>query len=374
MKIILAPDSFKESMSAREACAAMRHGISTVWPGAEVVELPVADGGEGFGDVLVDALDGSLIPLTVTGPLGEPVDATLGWIEQEKTAIVESAQACGLDLVPSDQRDPRATTTAGVGELIAAALDRGASTIILGLGGSSTNDLGAGMLEQLGVRFIDDDGERVAIAGGGSLAEVSSVDVTELDPRLSHVRVIGASDVNNPLTGDNGASAIFGPQKGASEQVVEELDGYLGQVGRMLEDSLGRKFIDVEGAGAAGGLGAAILGPLGGELKPGIDIVLDAWDFDAHVNGADLVFTGEGSIDGQTATGKAPWGVAGRSGAVPVVAFAGRLGDGYEDLDQFTAVIPVVAGVCDLGDALTHGPQNLAAATARTCALIALNL
>lgn len=376
MKIILSPDSFKESMSAREACEAMTRGIYEVWPDAEVVALPVADGGEGFGEVLVEALEGELIAVPVTGPRGERLDAHLGWIERDATAIVESAQACGLDLVPTDQRDPRKTTTGGVGDLIAAALDRGATTIILGLGGSATNDLGAGMLDRLGVKFLDDAGGRVAIIGGGSLEKVSSVDVTGLDPRLATATVIAASDVDNPLTGKNGASAIFGPQKGATAEIVQELDEHLGRVGRLLEDALDRTFIDSAGAGAAGGLGAAVLGPLHGELKPGIDIVLDAWDFDGHVRAADLVLTGEGSIDGQTATGKAPWGVAGRArdAGVPVVAFAGKLGDGHDTLDRFDAIMPIVAGIGDLEDALANGPDNLAAATARACALIALEV
>ena len=329
MKIIIAPDSFKESLSAEGVANAIGRGFAEVFPAAELVLLPVADGGEGTTDALVAATSGQRISQKATGPLGQQVDAFWGILGDGETqaksevngqiAVIEMAAASGLDLITPEQRDPLKATTRGTGELILAALDHGAEHIIVGLGGSATNDAGAGMLQALGVKLLDETGVDIP-AGGGSLAQLHSIDLSQMDSRLQHVRFEVACDVDNPLVGPNGASAIFGPQKGATPDLVERLDKNLEHFAKLTLAATGKDIVNAPGAGAAGGLGGAFLGYLNANLKSGIDIVLDAVAFESHLEGASLVISGEGRIDSQSIRGKTPVGVSKRAKAAGLLS------------------------------------------------------
>lgn len=362
MKLVIAPDSFKESLSAPAVATAIAAGFRAVFPAAEIVELPVADGGEGTVEAMVAATNGRVVSLTVTGPLGTPVDAFYGLSGDGGTAIVEMAAASGLMLVPPAARDPLKTTTYGVGEILKAALDAGARRFIVGIGGSATNDGGAGMLQALGARLLDADGTDLP-RGGAALARLAHIDLATLDPRLAEARIDVACDVDNPLTGPKGASAVFGPQKGATPSMVAELDAALTTYAATIKRDLGADIAALPGAGAAGGLGAGFAGVLGATLKPGIDIVLDAVDLDAAVRDADLVITGEGRMDFQTAHGKTPVGVArvAKRHGKPVIALAGGLGSGVEAVHDhgIDAVFSVLSRICTLDEALAEGAANL---------------
>lgn len=325
-KIVIAPDSFKGSLSSTEAAQAMARGVQRVLPEAELVLLPLSDGGEGLVESLVTASGGELLEYEVTGPLGTPVTAQMGLMGGGRTAVIEMAQASGLVLVPEAERNPLVTTTFGTGELIAKALDLGCDHLIIGIGGSATNDGGMGMAQALGVRFLDEEGELLG-SGGGELARLASIDLSRLDPRLEDVRIEVACDVNNPLTGPQGASHVYGPQKGATPEMVEFLDAALARYDRILQRDAGQDVGRVPGAGAAGGLGAGLMALLGGRLVSGIELVLSALDFETKAAGASLVLTGEGKFDAQSAYGKVPMGVARRSRAlgVPVVVIAGTV-------------------------------------------------
>lgn len=330
MRIVVAPDKFKGSVTAEEAAEHIAAGIREVLPDAQITLLPVADGGEGTLDAAVTA-GYTRHDRTVTGPVGEPVDAA--WARLHETAVVEMSLASGLAALPHDEQgepilSAQEATSRGTGELIAAALDAGCTTVILGVGGSATTDGGAGMLAALGARLLDADGHEIP-DGGGALAQLASVDVSQLHPGVSSARFVLAADVDNPLTGERGAAAIFGPQKGASEQDVSELDAALGTFRDVLTDALGdsaREAADAPGAGAAGGVGYAALAVFRATRRPGIDVVLDLVDLDGAVAGADLVITGEGSLDEQSLGGKTPVGVlsVGREHSVPVIAVCGR--------------------------------------------------
>ena len=326
MKIVLAPDSFKESMSASQAVAAMRDGVLSVLPDAECVGVPMADGGEGTVDAVVDALGGELITVEVADPLGRPVHAKYGYIADHKLAVVEMATASGLELVAPADRDVLRASTFGVGQLIISALDHGASELLIGLGGSATNDGGAGMLTALGAELSDADGTPLP-PGGAALARLDRIDVSGLDPRLADIRIRIASDVTAPLLGTGGASAVFGPQKGATPADVETLEAGLARLVAVTETALGRARPELPGAGAAGGLGFALLDFLGAECNPGVELIAETVGLEQALAGADWVFTGEGSVDAQTMLGKTPFGVAqaaGRTGT-RVVIFAGRV-------------------------------------------------
>jgi glycerate kinase len=325
-KIVIAPDSFKGSLSSTEAAQAMARGVQRALPEAELVLLPLSDGGEGLVESLVTASGGELLEYEVTGPLGSPVTAQMGLMGGGRTAVIEMAQASGLVLVPEAERNPLVTTTFGTGELIAKALDLGCDHLIIGIGGSATNDGGMGMAQALGVRFLDEEGELLG-SGGGELARLASIDLSRLDPRLEDVRIEVACDVNNPLTGPQGASHVYGPQKGATPEMVEFLDAALARYDRILQRDAGQDVGRVPGAGAAGGLGAGLMALLGGRLVSGIELVLSALDFETKAAGASLVLTGEGKFDAQSAYGKVPMGVARRSRAlgVPVVVIAGTV-------------------------------------------------
>ncbi len=377
LRIIVAPDSFKGSLSAVEAARAMARGIRAVFPEAEVVELPIADGGEGTVEALVAATGGRLRHATVQGPLDDPVRAAWGVLGDGRTAVIEMAAASGLTLVPEARRDPRLASTFGTGELVKAALDGGLRRLVLGIGGSATNDGGAGFARALGARFLDEAGGDLP-EGGAALARLARIDLRGLDPRLAETELLVACDVDNPLCGPRGASAVYGPQKGATPEIVRELDVALAAFARIARRDTGRDAAEVPGAGAAGGLGAGLLFFTPARLRPGVEIVLEAVGFEDRVRGASLVFTGEGRTDAQTAMGKAPVGVAAaaKRQGVPVVCLSGGLGDGAEavlahGIDALAAVPP---GPMDLDACLAGGAPLLEAAAARACRLIRLGV
>jgi glycerate kinase len=380
MKIVIAPDSFKESLSALQVAAAIEAGMREVWPDAEYLKVPIADGGEGTVQALIDATGGRRAAVRVTGPLGEPVDAFYGLVEDRDggeglLAVIEMAAASGLESVPPARRDPLVTTTRGTGELILHALDAGARRFVLGVGGSATNDGGAGMLQALGVRLLAADGGEIG-PGGGALAALARIDASALDARVGDSEFQVASDVANPLVGPNGASAIFGPQKGATPEVVALLDANLRRYADIIQRDLGRDVAEVPGAGAGGGIAAAMMVFLDGRLRPGVEIVTEALELDAAVAGADLVVTGEGRIDGQTVNGKTPMGVArvaARHG-VPVIAIAGSLAPDAAAVHAhgIAAVSAAVTRPCSLPEALAAGEDNLRHAARNVAALLQL--
>ncbi|HFK1531281.1 TPA: glycerate kinase [Bacillus cereus] len=330
MKVVIASDSYKESLKAIEVCEAIERGFRAIFPNAKYVKIPIGDGGEGTVESLVDATGGRIISISVTGPLRESVQAFYGVSKDKKTAFIEMAAASGLQHVPVEKRNPLITTTKGTGELILHALNQGAEYIILGLGGSATNDGGAGMLAALGVRFINDKGE-VIDPSGGTLHSLVAIDFSQMDPRLKGVKIEAACDVDNPLVGMQGASFVFGRQKGANVEMMKELDENLKHYANILKRYVSSDVSEIPGAGAAGGMGAAVISVLKGDLRRGIEIVLDYTNFDKHIEDADLIITGEGRIDEQTAYGKAPVGVAGRAKrfSVPVIAIGGSVSSDY---------------------------------------------
>ncbi len=362
MKIVIAPDSFKESLSSMEVASEIEAGFRVIYPDAEYVKLPIADGGEGTVAALVEATGGELVRLSVTGPLGDAVSSFYGRSGDGGTAVIEMAAASGLDLVPPAWRNPLETTSYGTGELIRHALDSGVRNFIIGIGGSATNDGGAGMLQALGARLLDADGNQIGY-GGGPLESLARIDISGLDPRLQDSRIQVACDVDNPLTGERGASAVFGPQKGATPEMVRQLDANLGHFAALIRRDLGKDIEQSSGAGAAGGMGAALLAFLAADLRPGVEIVVEAIRLAEAVAGASLVITGEGRMDGQTVYGKAPIGVAKVAAAhqVAVIGLAGSLGDGVEAVYEhgISAVFSVVTGPCTLEQALKDAARNL---------------
>lgn len=373
MRIIVAPDSYKGSVSAVAVAAAMARGIAKVFPEATVHQLPIADGGEGTVDALIAATGGRRRETEVCGPLGEPVRACWGVLGDGQTAVIEMAAASGLPRVPEARRDPRRASTYGTGELIRAALDAGLRQIIIGIGGSATNDGGAGMARALGVRFIDAAGNLLP-EGGAALAKLRRIDRTALDPRLASCTLVVACDVDNPLCGPRGASAVFGPQKGASPEVVAELDAALAHYAEVVRAATGRDVASMAGAGAAGGLGAGLLWFTPAVLRPGVDIVLDAVGFSNLVDGAAFVVTGEGQTDFQTAFGKAPVGVArlAAQAGVPVFCLSGSLGEGAGCVLERD--IASVLSICDrpmsLDECMRSGELLIEAGAERLCRVI----
>ena len=361
MKIVIAPDSFKESLGAAAVAAALADGLRQVLPEAEIVMVPMADGGEGTLAALCGAGGESV---DVHGPRGAMVAARFGVLADGSTAVIEVAQAIGLDKVPPAQRNPRLASSFGVGELITACLDRGLRHFVVGLGGSATVDGGVGMLQALGVRFLDGQGASLpAQLGGGRLADIAVVDFSSLDRRLADAHFDIACDVDNPLCGERGAAAVFGPQKGATADDVAALERGLRHVYALMETALGRLVAELPGAGAAGGLGAAILLCLDAALRPGVDVLIEATKLDSLLAGAGLVVTGEGRVDEQTLFGKAPAGVArlARARGVPVIAVGGSL-DAVHALWRsglFDAVEAAVCRPCTVADALLNARSNL---------------
>ncbi|HZR38560.1 MAG TPA: glycerate kinase [Ktedonobacteraceae bacterium] len=361
MQIVIAPQSLKGSLSAAQTGQAIARGVAAVFSDAQIEIVPVADGGEGTVQALVDATGGEMVWQTVTGPLGEPVTAFYGLLGDGLTAALEMAASSGLPLVPPERRNPRITTTYGVGELIRYALDVGRRHFIIGIGGSATNDGGAGMAQSLGASLTTIEGQEI-VSGGAALASLAHITITGLDPRLQECIVEVACDVTNPLCGPSGASAVYGPQKGATPEMVAELDAALAHYAQIIERDLNMSVADIPGAGAAGGLGAGLIAFLHASIRPGAQIVLDAVHLEERLRGADLVITAEGQIDVQTAYGKSVGAVAGlaKRYGIPVLALAGSLGENYQ-------------AVYDLGvDAITvlpSGPMSLAFSMEHAAAL-----
>ena len=377
LKIVIAPDSFKESLTSLEVANAIEKGFKQVFPNALYVKVPLADGGEGTVQAMVDACGGDIINLAVSGPLGDEVDAFYGLLGDGRTAVIEMAAASGLQLVPHEKRNPLLTSSFGTGELILDALNKGAKRIILGLGGSATNDGGAGMMTALGARFLTDDGQAIGVGGQG-LSEIAHIDISSLDTRLADIKFDAACDVDVPLCGNQGASAVFGPQKGATAEMIEQLDHNLDHYAGRMKVLLGKDVRDVKGAGAAGGMGAAVLAFLSARLRPGIDIVMEEVGLAEKVIGASLVITGEGRIDSQTVHGKTPVGVArvAKAAGCHVIGIAGSLSDDYEVVYEhgLDAVFSIIPGPMNLQEALNLGSESLAEFSANLATVLAMRL
>lgn len=362
MKIVIAPDSYKESLSALEVATAIERGFREIWPDADYVKLPVADGGEGTVDAMIAATQGRLIHVDVTGPLGEQVNAFYGISGDEQCAFIEMAAASGLELVPPAQRNPLKTTSWGTGELIRHALDNGVRHIIIGIGGSATNDGGAGMVQALGAKLLDQDNNPIA-PGGGALETLARIDIRELDSRLADCHIEVACDVSNTLIGEKGASAVFGPQKGATKEMIARLDSGLEHYAQLIARDLDIQVLELAGGGAAGGMGAGLYAFCGAQLRQGIEIVTDALKLDEQIADADLVITGEGRIDSQTIHGKVPVGVAciAKRYNKPVIGIAGSLTAdvGVVHEHGLDAVFSVIYTICTLEEALDNAAENV---------------
>lgn len=370
MKVVVAPNSFKGSLSASEAAAAIARGVRQALPDADIVEVPVADGGEGTVEALVSAHHGAYRTAEVEGPLGDPVAAPYGLIENGRTGVVELASASGLTLIAPERRDARKTSTFGFGQLLEEVRSAGVRQIIAGIGGSATNDGGAGMAQALGYRFLDAAGIDLP-RGGAALARLDRIDPAGFVLHWDDVKVKVASDVTNPLTGPLGASAVYGPQKGASPEAVRELDAALARLAAVIEKDLGKRVADVPGAGAAGGAGAGLIAFVDATLVPGAPLVVDASGFDSRLVGADLVITGEGMADAQTAYGKAPGEVAKRAqeARIPVLLIAGAKGPGWEALSDLgvTAIVTLDEEGQNLQQLMREAGPMLTRAAARAC-------
>lgn len=373
MHIIVAPDSFKGSLSAVGVANAMEEGIRRVFPAAQVKKIPIADGGEGTVEALVLATGGKLISEKVRGPLGDTVDAYWGLLGDGQTAIIEMAAASGITLVAKEKLNPRIATTYGTGQLIKAAMSQGIRKIIIGIGGSATNDGGTGMARALGIRFLDAEGKDIP-DGGASLANLANIELEGMDSQLSETELIVACDVDNPLCGPRGASAVFGPQKGATPEIVTELDGALQNYALVAARVTGRNIAECPGAGAAGGLGAGLMFFTNATLRPGVEIVLEAAGFADIVKEADLVITGEGRTDFQTAYGKAPVGVAkvAKRFNVPTVCLSGGLGEGCDAVLQqgIDGLMSIVPQPMALDECIRDAEKLIPTATVRLLCLI----
>lgn len=360
--IVLAPDSFKESMTAKEVCVAMERGIKKVNSNIQCIHVPMADGGEGTMQSLVDATGGEVYSLEVVGPLGNKVKAEYGILGNGEIGVLEMASASGIHLVSLGERNPLITTTYGTGELIKACLDRGVKKLLIGIGGSATNDGGVGVIQALGGRLLDKDGNELGF-GGGELEKLDRIDLTNFDRRLKDIVIEVACDVSNPLCGENGASYIFGPQKGASVEMIKILDNNLKHYAKVIKEQFGKDVLEIAGAGAAGGLGAGLMVFLNGNLKKGIEIVIEYSGLEKKVKNCDMVWTGEGSIDFQTQYGKTPLGVAtvAKKYNKPVVALAGRVGDDIDILYEkgIDSIFGIMRGVTTIDEALKNGKENI---------------
>lgn len=364
MKIVIAPDSFKGSLTAPQVAEAIEAGFLLVFPSIVTDKLPMADGGEGTVASLVASSDGKMQQVSVLNPLGNQIPSEFGIMGDCQTAVIEMASASGLPLISQDQQNPMLTTTYGTGQLMHAALDTGCKKLIIGIGGSATNDGGAGMAQALGAKLLDTSGNQIGF-GGGSLADIDKIDISGFDPRLSEVDVVVACDVSNTLTGKDGASYVYGPQKGATLDMAEVLDRNLAHFASIIKRDLDQSVADIPGAGAAGGLGAGLIAFAGAKLQAGIDIVLEVTDFANRIQGSDLVITGEGRLDYQTAFGKTPAGVAkiARQHNIPVIAIAGSV---TEDIDKLYAI-----GIDAVVD-IFHEPMSLETAMVNASKLITI--
>ena len=362
MKILVAPDSFKGSLTAMEVSKNIKRGIHNFDSTIDVDLLPMADGGEGTVQSLVDATDGEIIKKEVTGPVGDKVEAFYGLLGDGKTAVIEMAAASGLPLVPEGKKNPLKTTTYGTGELIASALEHGVEQIIIGIGGSATNDAGVGMAQALGAEILDKNGEQIDF-GGGSLSQIEQIKLENLDSRLENIEILVACDVDNPLYGKDGAAYVYAPQKGADPEMVKILDQNLRHFNQIAIKELNKDPNKIPGAGAAGGLGAGLVAFLDAELKAGVKIILDFIKFEKRLKGVDLVITGEGMLDGQSIYGKTPIGVS-RSAAkkdIPVIAIAGTLGEGVEKvLDHgINSYFSIIDRPAELKEIIEESPELL---------------
>ncbi|HGY3717670.1 TPA: glycerate 2-kinase [Citrobacter gillenii] len=377
MKIVIAPDSYKESLSATEVAQAIEKGFREIFPDAHYVSVPLADGGEGTVEAMIAATQGTEHSAWVTGPLGEKVNASWGMSGDGNTAFIEMAAASGLALVPPEKRNPLITTSRGTGELILKALESGAQNIIIGIGGSATNDGGAGMVQALGAKLCDANGTEIGY-GGGCLNNLNAIDISGLDPRLKTCSIRVACDVTNPLTGENGASRIFGPQKGATEERIIELDRNLSHFADIIKKSLRVDVKDVPGAGAAGGMGAALMAFLGAELRSGIEIVTQALNLEEHIHDCTLVVTGEGRIDSQSIHGKVPVGVASvaKKYRKPVIGIAGSLTRDVGVVHQYgiDAVFSVLTSIGSLEEAFRGAFDNIYRSSRNIAATLAIGM
>lgn len=372
---VLAPDSFKGSLTAKEVCSAMESGIKKALPSAECISVPMADGGEGTVQSLIDATGGRIYELEVVGPLGDPVKSFYGIMGDEKTAVIEMASASGLHFVDEVTKNPLITTTYGTGQLVKACLDKGVEKIILGIGGSATNDGGAGFAQALGVSLKDKKGHELSF-GGAALSQLHTIDVSGLDARLKDIRIEIASDVSNPLCGEKGASYVFGPQKGATPEIVRILDDALQHYSAIIKEQLGKDVAQTPGAGAAGGLGAGLLVFTNAQMRRGVDIIIEYTNLHEIIKKADYVFTGEGGIDFQTEFGKTPYGVAqvAKSENKKIIAIAGYLGKGIEPLyDMFDAIFGIMPGVMTMPEAIKTATKNIERTTENIIRLLLIN-
>lgn len=355
MKILLAPDSFKGSLSSKDVCSALKEGIKRAVK-AEIIEVPIADGGEGTVESLIISAGGKITDVYVTGPLGERIKAFYG-VLNDGTAVIEMAASSGLYLIPQNMRNPLKTTTYGVGELIKSALDAGCRKFIIGIGGSATNDGGAGMAQALGVKLMDKDGKKIEF-GGGNLDKVAKIDISGIDKRIYESEFIVASDVDNPLCGERGASNVYGPQKGATPEMVKILDNNLKHYAEVVKNEIGMDLSEIPGAGAAGGLGFGLMAYLKAKLKPGIEIIIEVAKLENKIKECDIVITGEGNTDFQTAFGKAPSGIAklAQKYGKPVIILSGGLGQNYKELYGMgvTALFSIVDKPMTLDEAMKN--------------------
>lgn len=376
LKFVLAPDSFKESMSAKQAAKAMEKGVKHIFPSANCIIVPMADGGEGTTQSLVDASKGRMVQEEVTCPLGTKIIAEFGILGDNETAIIEMASASGIMLVNPEDRNPLVTTTYGTGQLIKKALDLGVKKLIIGIGGSASNDGGAGMLQALGARLLDEFGDELPF-GGGPLNRLHTIDLSNFDKRIETTKFKVACDVNNPLTGDNGASRVFGTQKGADEEKIILLDKNLHHFSKIIKKTNGKDIEFYPGAGAAGGLGGALLAFLDAELEKGVDLIINEVNLKDQVKDADYVFTGEGSIDFQTQFGKTPIGVAkvGKEANAKVIAFAGRVGENIDCLYEqgIDSIVSIMQEATELEKALATGEINLEKIVENICRIIKIS-
>lgn len=368
MKILVAIDSFKGSATAVQAAGWISEGIKRVWPEAEIKEIPIADGGEGVIEAVYHAVGGTVREIEIKGPMGEPVQASYLRLE-DGTAVIETAKACGLTLVKEEARNPLTASTYGVGQLMLDALNHGADKMLIGIGGSATNDGGAGLARALGIRFLDKDNQELG-EGGAELLRLDRIDMSGFDTRILDCSIVLASDVTNLLCGKDGASAVYGPQKGATEDMIRLLDKALFHYALMIERALGIKISGISGSGAAGGMGAGVMAFCNAKACSGIETILDVVQFDKYVKAADLVITGEGRIDAQTAKGKVPVGVARRTkmaGTTPVIAVVGGIGEGAELVYEMgiDVIIPIVDRPMPLEVSISNAERLLTAAGER---------
>ncbi len=373
MRILIAPDSFKESLTAAEVARRMAAGIRRVVPAAQIIQLPLSDGGEGLVETLTTAMAGQMMDQEVTAPMHNRVKAKFGVVGGH-TAIIEIAEASGLTLVPAAERNPLKASSFGTGELIRAALEQGCTRLIIGVGGSATNDGGAGMAQALGVRMLNARGEDIA-PGASGLLELAAIDMSAVDPRLFRTEISVACDVTNPLCGPRGAARVYGPQKGATPAAVDVLDQALAKMAEVVKRDMGLDIREVPGAGAAGGLGAGLMAFAGADLQPGLELVLDILQFDSLLSGGqDLIITGEGEINGQSLYGKVPVGVARRARkyGVPVLAVVGSIGPdaGQVYAEGMTAIMSIAPGPITREESMTRAGELIADATERAMRLI----